>query len=149
MYYIYEVFDKYRTYTGRARRKEFWHFYLFVGIILFGSYLIDRLTNNFDLATLIIGVVLTPMMSVATRRMHDVASDKSCRSHSGASNDTKMKGGKNCVLQDKQRRLLRYKGGWNNPLSIVDSDKYESPSFKDIIVITGKAEYGRPRWPSP
>ena len=72
MYYIYEVFDKYRTYTGRARRKEFWHFYLFVGIILFGSYLLDRLTNNFDLAALIIGVVLTPMMSVATRRMHDV-----------------------------------------------------------------------------
>jgi uncharacterized membrane protein YhaH (DUF805 family) len=46
MHYIYEVFDKYRTYTGRARRKEFWHFYLFVGIILFGSYLIDSLTNN-------------------------------------------------------------------------------------------------------
>jgi uncharacterized membrane protein YhaH (DUF805 family) len=60
MYYIYEVFDKYRTYTGRARRKEFWHFYLFVGIILFGSYLTDGLSNNFDFATLIIGVVLTP-----------------------------------------------------------------------------------------
>jgi len=72
MHYIYEVFDKYSTYNGRARRKEFWHFYLFVSIILFGSYLLDGLSNNFELVTLIFGVVLTPMISVAIRRMHDV-----------------------------------------------------------------------------
>jgi uncharacterized membrane protein YhaH (DUF805 family) len=72
MYFIYEVFDKYRTYTGRARRKEFWHFYLFVGIILVGLYIINGFLIESNIVFLFSTVFLTPMTSVAIRRVHDV-----------------------------------------------------------------------------
>ena len=67
---ISTCFRKYATFSGRARRSEFWFFWLFCTIVttvlslIFGdSALIPTL---FSLATLI------PSWSAAWRRMHDI-----------------------------------------------------------------------------
>ena len=78
---IQNCFSKYVTFSGRARRSEFWYFILFtilgsivIGIlesVVFGWSLVDPggISGLFDL------VVLLPSISVAVRRLHDL--DKS------------------------------------------------------------------------
>lgn len=70
---VKSVFCKYATFTGRARRSEFWYFYLFnvvVGSILaalgesFGFFAL--LSRIYAIATLI------PGLAVAWRRYHDI-----------------------------------------------------------------------------
>lgn len=63
-------FRKYADFSGRARRSEYWFFYLFtsvvsgvLGLILGSSSIIVTL---FSLATLI------PSLAVCWRRMHDI-----------------------------------------------------------------------------
>ncbi|MGA0559677.1 DUF805 domain-containing protein [Larkinella sp. VNQ87] len=71
------VLKKYNDFNGRARRSEYWQFFLinmgitqvlnFTNILLFGgSTLMGMVTMLFSLATLV------PSVAVAIRRMHDV-----------------------------------------------------------------------------
>lgn len=71
------VLKKYNDFNGRARRSEYWYFFLinfavsqglnFISILLFnGSTLIGLVNLLFNLA------VLVPSVAVAVRRMHDV-----------------------------------------------------------------------------
>jgi len=72
MNYYFKVLQNYATFSGRARRKEYWMFVLFNFIVSFvfgfGSVLIGMpvIANLYTLA------VLLPSIAVGVRRMHDV-----------------------------------------------------------------------------
>lgn len=72
---IKSVFSKYATFSGRARRSEFWYFTLFACIVdcifMYGLGAISQnlgqtLSALFALATLI------PRLAVCCRRLHDI-----------------------------------------------------------------------------
>ena len=60
-----QCFKKYATFSGRARRKEYWGFILFNGIISAAFSFMPILGSLWSLATLL------PYLSVACRRFHD------------------------------------------------------------------------------
>lgn len=73
---ISTVFSKYATFRGRARRSEYWYFFLFsilVGMVsgvidsavFHSSYPIQPITNLLSLA------LFLPSLAVTVRRMHD------------------------------------------------------------------------------
>lgn len=76
MQWYLKVLSNYATFTGRARRKEYWMFALVstaisialvvVGNILFGEEKGDSLSNLYSLA------VIVPYIAVGIRRMHDI-----------------------------------------------------------------------------
>jgi len=77
MNWYLEVLKKYAVFTGRARRKEYWYFFLFNIIISFVLGLIEGLLGMFPeahqsvLATLYSLAVLLPAIGVSIRRLHD------------------------------------------------------------------------------
>ena len=73
-----EVLKKYAVFSGRARRKEYWMFFLFNLIITAVLALIDSLTGTFSsqaglglLSGLYSLAVLIPSIAVTVRRLHD------------------------------------------------------------------------------
>ncbi len=72
MNYYGEVLKKYAVFSGRARRSEYWYFFLFSTIISIILAFVgmgigfERLNNVYSLA------VLVPSIAVGVRRMHDV-----------------------------------------------------------------------------
>jgi uncharacterized membrane protein YhaH (DUF805 family) len=77
MNWYVEVLKKYAVFSGRARRKEYWMFFLF-NIVIGGILaLIEGLTGiapNSDqsvLATIYMFAVLIPGIAVGVRRLHD------------------------------------------------------------------------------
>lgn len=74
------LLNKYATFSGRARRSEYWWWYLFVTIVFLVAGILDRavgLTYS-DLtlgggwiATIAAIVFLVPNLAVAVRRLHD------------------------------------------------------------------------------
>lgn len=73
---ISSVFKKYFEFDGRARRKEFWYFYLFSLIVslfivyILGIFLSERTVTVLD--GLFSLVVLIPTLSLTWRRLHDI-----------------------------------------------------------------------------
>ena len=71
---------KYATFEGRARRKEFWWFELFVYLISLALILAEIAVVGFDAArklsfgpsTLFTLAILIPGLAVAFRRLHDI-----------------------------------------------------------------------------
>lgn len=64
---IQVCFKKYVDFQGRARRSEYWYFYLFYVLVLFvASFVSDALMN-----LVVLGFAL-PLISSLVRRMHDV-----------------------------------------------------------------------------
>ncbi len=78
MKYYFAVFQKYAQFSGRARRSEYWYFFLFSLIVSFILGLADvtmgTLTNTGTgmLGGLYSLVALIPSLAVGVRRMHDV-----------------------------------------------------------------------------
>jgi uncharacterized membrane protein YhaH (DUF805 family) len=73
-----EVLKKYAVFSGRARRKEYWMFFLFNLIIYVVLALIDGLMGTFSpqaglgvLSGLYSLAVLIPSLAVTVRRLHD------------------------------------------------------------------------------
>ena len=71
---------KYATFSGRARRSEYWWWYLFVTIVFIVAGILDRavgLTYSDTtlyggwIATIAAIVFLIPNLAVAVRRLHD------------------------------------------------------------------------------
>jgi len=69
---------KYAVFEGRARRREFWFFVLFVLIIEIVLNIVDRFTGTYNAeygAGLLCGIfmlaVLIPSLAVGARRLHD------------------------------------------------------------------------------
>ena len=66
---IKSVFSKYATFSGRARRSEFWYFFLFnlvVSLVLGLIPVLDILSFIWALG------VLIPTLAVTVRRFHDI-----------------------------------------------------------------------------
>ncbi len=65
---VKSVFSQYATFSGRARRSEYWYFVLFNYIVSIVLVLtgVQMLSYIWSLATLI------PGLAVAVRRMHDI-----------------------------------------------------------------------------
>jgi uncharacterized membrane protein YhaH (DUF805 family) len=77
--YYLGVLKKYAVFTGRARRAEYWYFFLANIIFSFGLGfmdgvlgLVDKTTGYGPLGSLYSLVVLVPSIAVGVRRMHDV-----------------------------------------------------------------------------
>ena len=74
MNWFLKCFHEYVTFSGRARRKEYWMFWLFNFIVSFVIGLIEGLAGmevQF-LSTLYSLAVLLPGISVSVRRLHDI-----------------------------------------------------------------------------
>jgi uncharacterized membrane protein YhaH (DUF805 family) len=78
MFYYFEVLKKYAVFGGRARRKEYWMFYLFnilaAILLVFIEAAIGISSNSGQ--SLLVSIyqlaVFVPSLAVAVRRMHDV-----------------------------------------------------------------------------
>ncbi|MEH0424134.1 DUF805 domain-containing protein [Streptomyces sp. B21-083] len=71
MNYFLDVLKKYAVFSGRARRKEYWMYMLFVAI----SYLlllgIGYAVNAVWIGFIFYAAVLLPTLGVTVRRLHD------------------------------------------------------------------------------
>lgn len=62
---------QYGTFSGRARRKEYWYFVLFYLMVLIGLSLLDALLGFGLLSTVFVLAMLLPNIAVGVRRLHD------------------------------------------------------------------------------
>ncbi|MEO6503255.1 MAG: DUF805 domain-containing protein [Jatrophihabitantaceae bacterium] len=68
---IRSVFSKYVTFSGRARRSEFWWFALFAAILYIVAAILDAAMGS-SVVSLIVGLgLLLPSLAVTVRRLHD------------------------------------------------------------------------------
>ncbi|MEH6498642.1 MAG: DUF805 domain-containing protein [Pseudoalteromonas distincta] len=74
-----EVLRKYATFTGRARRKEYWFFALFNLLIMLVLSFIDGMIGLYSIEAglgVLSGIytlaVLIPSLAVTVRRLHDI-----------------------------------------------------------------------------
>jgi uncharacterized membrane protein YhaH (DUF805 family) len=75
MEWYLKVLKNYAGFSGRARRKEYWMFFLFNMIISYGLQILAATVSPeiFGILVLIYSLgVLIPSIAVAVRRMHDV-----------------------------------------------------------------------------
>ena len=70
--------QKYATFEGRARRKEYWYFILFYCIALFVLMVVDVLAGTFNeeaeiglFSGLFVLATIVPSIAVTVRRLHD------------------------------------------------------------------------------
>ena len=73
MNWYLEVLRKYAQFSGRARRKEYWLFTLFNGLIVVALMLIGMTTGRVGNVPMVLYVlaVLIPSFAVRIRRLHD------------------------------------------------------------------------------
>ncbi|HEU5271777.1 MAG TPA: DUF805 domain-containing protein [Jatrophihabitans sp.] len=65
------VFSKYATFSGRARRSEFWWFTLFAAILYIVVGIIDAVAKNAVLGAIVALALILPSLAVTVRRLHD------------------------------------------------------------------------------
>ena len=63
---------KYVDFQGKATRKEFWLFVIFVYVSAFVGGLIDGLAGTDFIGSFVVIALMLPYLAVAVRRMHDV-----------------------------------------------------------------------------
>nr|WP_244598285.1 DUF805 domain-containing protein [Pseudohoeflea suaedae] len=69
------VFRKYATFSGRARRPEYWWFVLFTFVTSLVFSVLDAMLFGMDvepLSTIFSLAILIPSLAVGARRLHDV-----------------------------------------------------------------------------
>lgn len=72
MHWYFEVLQKYAVFDGRARRKEYWMFFLFNIIVVIAISIIETSIGlPTVLSTLYSLAVLLPGLGVTIRRLHD------------------------------------------------------------------------------
>ena len=75
MSWFIEALKKYAVFSGRARRKEYWMFALFVGIIYAVLAIVAAASKTPALFVLLavfyVGILL-PALAVGVRRLHDI-----------------------------------------------------------------------------
>jgi uncharacterized membrane protein YhaH (DUF805 family) len=74
MSWFIEALKKYAVFSGRARRKEYWMFALFVGIIYAVLAIIAVASKTpalFALVAIFYVGILLPALAVGVRRLHD------------------------------------------------------------------------------
>jgi uncharacterized membrane protein YhaH (DUF805 family) len=70
---------KYATFSGRARRSEYWYFVLFYMLFVFVLSFVDSVLGTYDasagiglLSGLFVLSMLLPAIAVGVRRLHDI-----------------------------------------------------------------------------
>lgn len=72
MEWFLKAFKNYAGFQGRARRKEYWMFFLFSTIFSIVVAILDSIVNlNSVLAGLYSLAILLPSLAVGARRLHD------------------------------------------------------------------------------
>jgi len=72
MHWYLEALKKYATFGGRARRKEYWMFYLFNIIITFALGFIEGFLGSPGVVGMLYSLaILIPCIAVSVRRLHD------------------------------------------------------------------------------
>ncbi|MFG2308760.1 DUF805 domain-containing protein [Streptomyces sp. NPDC048566] len=71
MHWYVDVLKKYAVFSGRARRQEYWMFFLFNLIIAIVLAILGRAMGTSILSGLYSLAVLLPGLGVAVRRLHD------------------------------------------------------------------------------
>lgn len=70
---IKSCFSQYVGFKGRARRSEFWFFYLFIAIVETIFSILARFAGFFNVLSFIIGLaLLLPSLAVLVRRYQDM-----------------------------------------------------------------------------
>jgi len=73
MEWYLKVLKNYVGFSGRARRKEYWMFYLFNAIAMIVVAIIDNIIGTYSLLYGLYSLaVLLPSLAVAFRRLHDI-----------------------------------------------------------------------------
>jgi len=72
MNWYLDVLKKYAVFTGRARRQEYWMFFLISTIICIILAAIDGILGTGILSTLYLLATLIPAIAVNIRRLHDI-----------------------------------------------------------------------------
>ncbi|MCC6369844.1 MAG: DUF805 domain-containing protein [Bacteroidia bacterium] len=72
MKYYVKVLQNYATFSGRARRSEYWYFALFNVLISVVLSLVGAQMGTTMISNIYSLAVLIPGIAVAVRRMHDV-----------------------------------------------------------------------------
>lgn len=70
--YYFKVLQNYATFSGRARRSEYWYFCLFSSLLSITLAIIGYLIGLEFLDSIYSLAVLLPSLAVGVRRMHDV-----------------------------------------------------------------------------
>lgn len=74
---VKSCFSKYADFSGRARRSEFWFFYLFTILVSFGFTILTAfdIATGLPLFTILGGLaslaLILPSLAVSVRRLHD------------------------------------------------------------------------------
>jgi uncharacterized membrane protein YhaH (DUF805 family) len=68
---IRSVFGNYVTFSGRARRSEFWWFSLFATILYLAVSIVDAAIGSSVLGIIVALALLLPSLAVTVRRLHD------------------------------------------------------------------------------
>ncbi len=70
---VKNCFSKYATFQGRARRSEYWWFYLFFVLVYGAAAAVDvALGNELPiLALIVLAALFFPLMAAGVRRLHD------------------------------------------------------------------------------
>jgi uncharacterized membrane protein YhaH (DUF805 family) len=71
MDYFIKALQKYADFTGRARRKEYWMFFLFYLLFYVGFVMIDFMFGVEMFSLIYSLALLVPSISIAARRLHD------------------------------------------------------------------------------
>ncbi len=72
MNHYLKVLQNYANFDGRARRSEYWYFFLFNIIFAFLWRIVDELIGSSLLSDIYTLLILIPSIAVGVRRMHDV-----------------------------------------------------------------------------
>lgn len=70
--YVTKCLKLYATFDGRARRSEYWYFYLFTLLASFAASFIDGMLGISILSLVATFGFIIPSIAAACRRMHDV-----------------------------------------------------------------------------
>lgn len=65
---ISTCFSKYASFNGRASRAEYWWFYLFCLLIMWGASIVDDSGGTYLLMSI---AMASPQLAVGARRLHD------------------------------------------------------------------------------
>ncbi|MDQ1752171.1 MAG: hypothetical protein QOE71_3227 [Pseudonocardiales bacterium] len=68
---IRSVFGQYATFSGRARRSEYWFWTLFIILTYIAAAIIDAVTKTPIIGLIIILALIIPSLAVTVRRLHD------------------------------------------------------------------------------
>ncbi len=72
MNYYLKVWQNFATFSGRARRSEYWYFALFNIIVAFVLGFVSAMIEIPIISTIYSVAILIPSIAVGVRRMHDV-----------------------------------------------------------------------------